>query len=69
MKSKKISNMSKLQNLACPRVDEGENNGKLTLKELRKCVGFADVPDSEGKEIIESLYKLSLIAFNYKVTK
>ncbi|AWK04769.1 hypothetical protein HYN56_11255 [Flavobacterium crocinum] len=68
MKSNKINDKSKLQNLAGPRVEEGKSNGKLTLEELRKCEGFADVSDSEGEEIIESLYKLSLIAFNSKAT-
>lgn len=51
------------------KVESSKNNCKLTLEELRDCEGFTNVSDSEGKEIIESLYKLSLIAFNYKVTK
>ncbi|WP_119789535.1 hypothetical protein [Flavobacterium anhuiense] len=60
---------SKLQNLARFRVEEGENTGKLTLDELRKCEGFANVSDTEGLEIIENLYKLSFIAFNYEAKK
>lgn len=68
MKSKKKNGKSKLQKSSSPK-DIAEGNGRITLDELRKCEGFADVSDSEGEEIIESLYKLSLIAFNYKVTK
>lgn len=69
MKSNKINDKSQMLNLADLRVEEGESNYKLTIDELRRCEGFADVSDSEGEEIIESLYKLSLIAFNYKGTK
>ncbi len=46
-----------------------EANGRLTLEDLRKFKGFADVSDSEGEEIIESLYRLSLIAFNNRSTE
>lgn len=46
-----------------------EGNGKLTLDELRKCEGFTDVTDADGEEIIENLYKLSLIAFNYRAAE
>ncbi|WP_431244398.1 hypothetical protein ACQ9BO_08820 [Flavobacterium sp. P21] len=69
MKSDKKNDKSKLQNSVCSKKEVNESNGKLTLAELRKCEGFADVSDADGEEIIESLYKLSLIAFNYKVTK
>lgn len=41
------------------------NYGKLTLEELRKCEGFNDVSELEGLEIIESIYKLSLIVYNF----
>lgn len=66
MKSNKKNDKSKLQKSVYPKVEISENNGKLTLDELRKCEGFADVSDLEGEEIIESLYKLSLIAYNYR---
>jgi hypothetical protein len=69
MKSNKINDKSKLQKLTPPKVEEGESNGRLTLDELRKCEGFADVSDADGEEIIESLYRLSLIVFNYKATQ
>lgn len=46
-----------------------ERTGKLTLDELRKCEGFSNVSDTEGLVIIENLYMLSLIAFNYEAKK
>lgn len=54
------------QNLICTKMEDNDNYGKLTLEELRKCEGFADVSDLEGQEIIESIYRLSLIAYNYR---
>ena len=65
MKSNEKSDESKLQQSVYPILDDKKSNCKLTLDELRKCEGFADVSDLEGEEIIESLYKLSLIAYNY----
>lgn len=65
MKSNKKKGKSKLQKSFSPKGEITEGNGRLTLDELRKCEGFADVSDLEGEEIIESLYKFSLIAFNY----
>lgn len=69
MKSSKKNDRSKLQKLDRYRVAEGEKTVKLTLDELRKCEGFANVLDTEGLEIIENLYRLSLIAFNYEAKK
>lgn len=66
MKSNEKNDKSKLQKSVYPKVEISENNCRLTLNELRKCEGFADVSDLEGEEIIESLYKLSLIAYNYR---
>ncbi len=66
MKSNEKNGKSKLQKLFYPKVEDNESNCKLTLEELRKCEGFADVSDTEGLQIIESLYQLSLIAYNYK---
>lgn len=68
MKSNKKNYKSELQKSHSYNAEIGEGNGRLTLDELRKCEGFTDVSDSEGEEIIESLYKLSLIAYNYKAT-
>jgi hypothetical protein len=64
MKSNKINDKSKMQKLDGTKM--GENDGKLTLEELRNCEGFADVSDVEGLGIIENLYQFSLIAYNYK---
>lgn len=69
MKLNKKNDKSKLQRTIYPKVEITDESGRLTLDELRKCEGFADVSDSEGNEIIESLYKLSLIAFNYRATE
>jgi hypothetical protein len=69
MKSNKKNDKLKLRKSNSSKAEINEGNGRLTLDELRKCEGFADVSDLEGEEIIESLYKLSLIAFNYKATQ
>jgi len=69
MKAKKKNDKSKLQKSNSSKAQITEGNDRLTLEELRKCEGFADVSDADGNQIIESLYKLSLIAFNYKITK
>ncbi len=41
------------------------DQGRLTIDELRKCKGFETVSDAEGAEIIESLFQLSLIVYNF----
>ncbi|MCP2025804.1 hypothetical protein L1276_000944 [Flavobacterium sp. HSC-32F16] len=66
MKYNEKNDKSKLQKSVYPKVEISEDNCKLTLAELRRCEGFEDVSDLEGEEIIESLYKLSLIAYNYR---
>lgn len=40
------------------------NQGRLTIDELRKCKGFEEISESEGTEIIESLFRLAVITFN-----
>jgi len=66
MKSNKKNDKSKLQKTVYHKAEITEGDGRLTLDELRKCEGFANVSDEDGEEIIESLYRLSLIAFNYQ---
>jgi len=41
------------------------NQGRLTIEELRSCKGFERISELEGNEIIESLYRLSIIAYNF----
>jgi CRISPR/Cas system-associated endoribonuclease Cas2 len=69
MKTDSRNKLEKLQKSYGPDVQKSESNCKLSLDELRKCKGFANVSDAEGEEIIESLYRLSLIAFDYKATE
>jgi hypothetical protein len=38
---------------------------KLTLEELRSCKGFETVSEVEGQEIIESLFQLAVIVYNF----
>lgn len=42
-----------------------KNQGQLTIEELRSCKGFETISELEGNEIIESLYRLSIIAYNF----
>ncbi|MEN2400873.1 hypothetical protein GKZ90_0013900 [Flavobacterium sp. MC2016-06] len=41
------------------------NQVKLTIEELRSCKGFETVSESEGQEIIESLFQLAVIVYNF----
>jgi len=66
MKSNKNNGKPELQKKVYPKVEITEGDGRLTLDEIRKCEGFPNVSDEDGEEIIESLYRLSLIAFNYQ---
>ena len=43
------------------------NEGKLTVEELRRCSGFEEISESEGNEIIESLFQLAVIVYNFKM--
>lgn len=38
---------------------------KLTIEELRSCKGFETVSESEGQDIIESLFRLAVIVYNF----
>jgi hypothetical protein len=42
------------------------NEGKLTIEELRRCRGFEEISESDGNEIIESLFQLAMIVYNFK---
>lgn len=43
-----------------------KNQGKLTIEELRRCKGFEVISESECRQIIESLFQLALIVYNFK---
>jgi len=43
------------------------NEGKLTIEELRRCRGFEEISESEGNEIIESLFQLAVMVYNFKM--
>ncbi len=43
------------------------NGGKLTIEELRRCRGFEEISESDGNEIIESLFQLAMIVYNFKM--
>lgn len=38
---------------------------KLTIEELRGCKGFETVSELEGQDIIESLFRLAVIVYNF----
>lgn len=44
-------------------IDSSNESNMITLKELRSCPGFEKIDDEEGCKIIESLYQLSLVAY------
>ncbi|MWB95173.1 hypothetical protein GON26_12450 [Flavobacterium sp. GA093] len=41
------------------------NQVKLTIEELRSCKGFETVSEAEGQEIIDSLFQLAVIVYNF----
>lgn len=46
--------------------EKTENNQqKLTIEELRSCKGFETISEAEGQEIIESLFQLAVIVYNF----
>lgn len=47
------------------KVKAQHNQAKLTLEELRSCKGFETVTEAEGQEIIESLFQLAVIVYNF----
>lgn len=47
------------------KIENKNNQGKLTIEELRSCIGFEDISDSEGEEIIENLFQLAVIVYNF----
>lgn len=50
----------------CNQIQKAENNQvKLTIEELRSCKGFETVSESEGQDIIESLFRLAVIVYNF----
>lgn len=65
MKNNDEHEKSTSKNLVSSEMKYIHNYGKLTLEEFRKCEGFNDVSELEGLEIIESIYKLSLIVYNF----
>ena len=44
-----------------------ENPRKLTIEQLKKFTGFKDISEEKAQELIEDLYKLSIIT--YKIFK
>lgn len=48
MKSNKKNDKSKLQKTVYHKAEITEGDSRLTLDELRKCEGFANVSDEDG---------------------
>lgn len=45
--------------------DQNQKADKLTIDELRGFKGFEKVSESEGQDIIESLFRLTVIVYNF----
>lgn len=45
--------------------DQKQKTEKLTIEELRSIKGFETVSEIEGQEIIESLFRLAVIVYNF----
>lgn len=57
--------LKKAKKALSPQEKTEENQSRLTIEELRSCKGFETISEVEGNEIIESLYRLSIIAYNF----
>jgi hypothetical protein len=54
------------ENVFNDQKEKAKNNQvKLTIEELRSCKGFETVSESEGQDIIESLFQLAVIVYNF----
>ncbi|MGH2666887.1 hypothetical protein [Flavobacterium sp.] len=54
------------ESIFCDQKEKAEKNQvKLTIEELRSCKGFETVSESEGRNIIESLFQLAVIVYNF----
>lgn len=47
--------------------DKTQTAEKLTIEELRRFKGFETVLESDGQDIIESLFKLAVIVIMFKL--
>lgn len=45
--------------------DKTQTAEKLTIEELRRFKGFETVSESDGQDIIESLFRLAVIVYNF----
>jgi hypothetical protein len=55
------------ERMPCETKKNGVSNlDRLTVEELRRCVGFDKVSESETIEIIESLFQLAIVVYNLK---
>lgn len=45
--------------------DQKQKAKKLTIEELRTFKGFEAISESEGQDIIESLFRLAVIVYNF----
>ncbi|MES2397386.1 MAG: hypothetical protein V4549_15355 [Bacteroidota bacterium] len=46
------------------RMDNFGKPKKLTINQVRSNVGFSDISEQDANEIIDGLYKLSIISYN-----
>ena len=48
-------------------LNEGNSSEwRLTIDEIRSCKGFEDITDEEAENIIDTLVKLSIVAYESK---
>lgn len=57
------SSTTKTSHLIYAREDSADNPRKLKIEQLRKYKGLENLNDEQASEIIEGLYKLSLITY------
>ncbi len=50
-------------------LNENNENEKLTIKELKECDGFGHYSKNESKKMIDLIYDMSVILFNYSQIK
>ena len=50
-------------------LSENNEKEKLTIEELKECEGFEHYSNNESKKMIDLIYDMSVILFNYSQIK
>ncbi len=49
-------------------LNDSNEKERLTIEELRECEGFEDYSNKEAKDMVNFIYDISVVLFNYAQT-